>query len=840
MKGETRHSITTKRVAQEYYSGIKAHLQGARQQQWWGMAALFLAITGAVFTALSLQKSLAFGTTKLPTIAELNRGVTIYDKNDKFVCALRADADRQAIPLSKISPHMRNAIVAAEDRRFYSHHGVDPQGIIRAFFRNHQAGRIVEGGSTITQQLVKNLYCDKSERSYDRKIKEARMALDVEMRYPKAKILETYLNIVYFGGGVCGIERASQHYFNKPAANLNPSESAWLAGLVKAPSDLAVTTSKKAIARQKEILAIMGECGYLTPDKVKAASETKLAFKRGPLSRPWPHYIGCVEEVLEAELGDDLWKGGWKVYTNLDVDAQKLAEATINNGIKSAPKGIDQGSLVTMSLKDGAVHAIVGGAGAYENVQWNRATHPHTAGSTFKPFVYLAGLTQGVIQPDTIINDAPLKIEIPNGKPYEPKNFDGRFAGWITARAALATSRNVCSVRVAQTTGLGQVIDIARAAGIRAQLDSYPSLALGSCAISPMDMTTAYATLARGGVYMAPQIVRRIDTEGGNTYRTYRATPSTNLATEPTLQLLDVLQDVVRCGTGTRARIPGVAIAGKTGTSNNSKDIWFVGSTPETITTVWAGNDLNKPVRGAKVTGGVVMAKIWHDYMSVYLKNHPPKELAFTKPVKPLINEMPEYAENQLFYEQLTANDPSVQSQLSAAQLASQVTNVADLEKASENGIARAYDVQKLAAIKRLQNTYVASNDAPAVNGVSNYAYDQYGNYNSTNTSGYTARVSSISSTQAQAQQYRELPTTSSVWNSARRQETRSYLSHGTTGTQASTDELPPIRDGVQESSSAPSSRTVRLVSVDAVQDSQDTESAVKAAAVSDGVIYVR
>lgn len=836
MKGETQHSITTKRVAKENCSRIKGYLNGTTQRQWWGMAALFLTIIGVAFTALTVQRTLALGTTTLPTLTELNRGVTIYDKNDKYVCTLRAEADRKAIPITKISPHMRNAIVAAEDRRFYTHHGIDPQGIVRAFFRNQEAGHIVEGGSTITQQLVKNLYCDKNDRSYDRKLKEAKMALDVEMRYPKAKILETYLNVVYFGGGVCGVERASQHYFNKPAANLNPAESAWLAALVKAPSDLSATSSKKTIARQREILAIMGECGYLTPDKIKAANETKLAFKRGPLSRPWPHYIGCVEEVLATELGDDLWKGGWKVYTNLDVNAQKLAEATVNNGIKTAPKGIDQGALVTMSLKDGAVSAIVGGAGAYEDVQWNRATHPHTAGSTFKPFVYLAGLTQGVIQPDTIINDAPLKIEIPNGKPYEPKNFDGRFAGWITARTALATSRNVCSVRVAQATGIGQVIDIARAAGIRSQLDAYPSLALGACAVSPMDMTTAYATLARGGVYMAPQIVRRIDTESGSTYRTYRATPSANLATEPTLQLLDVLQDVVRCGTGTRARIPGVAIAGKTGTSNNSKDIWFVGSTPETITTVWAGNDLNKPVKGARVTGGVVMAKIWHDYMSVYLKSHPPHELAFAKPIKPLINGVPQYAENQLFYEQIASNDPSIQSSLSAPQLAAQVTNVSDLEKASNAGIARAYDVQKLAAIKRLQNTYVASN-APGISGVANYAYDQYGNYTATaQPSSNSNEANSAANAQPLTPGYRELPATSSVWNSIRRQETSSYVSqyHGTTGT-LERDEIPPVRDGRDSLSNQ---QPARLLNVDLPRESEEDVSSSRLDADDDDVIY--
>lgn len=854
MKGVIQHwkhikSIPLRQSAQNSHTWIRSRLKNTSPQKWLIVAALVLAVTGISVIALWLQKTLAFGTTSLPTLSQLNRGVTIFDKNDKYVCTLRADADRKAIPLSKISPHMRNAIVAAEDRRFYSHKGVDLQGIARAFYKNHQAGRIVEGGSTITQQLVKNLYCDKTDRSYGRKLKEARMALDVELRYPKEQILETYLNIVYFGGGVCGIERAAQYYFNKPAANLNPTESAWLAGLVKAPSDLSVRSSKAALARQREILVAMGECGFLTPENVSRATQAKLAFKKGPLSRPWPHYIGCVEEVLKTELGDDLWKGGWKVYTNLDVNAQKLAESVINNGIKNAPKGIDQGALVTMSLKDGAVHAIVGGAGAYENVQWNRAVHPHTAGSTFKPFVYLAALTQGIVQPDTMINDAPLKIEVPNGKPYEPENFDGRFAGWVTTRSALAASRNVCSVRVAQETGLGQVVDTARAAGIRSQLDAYPSLALGACAVSPMDMATAYATIARGGVYMAPQIVRRIDTEAGKMYRTYHATPSANLASEPTLQLLDVLQDVVRCGTGTRARIPGVAVAGKTGTSNDSKDIWFVGSTPETLTAVWAGNDLNKKVRGVRVTGGVVMAKIWHDYMSGYLKSHPPRALAFAKPAKPLINEIPQYAENQLFYEQIATNDPEVQPQLSAVELASRVTNVPDLEKASNVGIARAYDLQKLAAIKRLQNTYVAS--AGESNGVTNYAYDRYGNYVATPANvRQDAFNNSVRSVPAQplTQPYRELPVSTSVWNSARRQQTDSYLSHGrsvsyqadTRRVSSSNHSTPSYQDADSASISRSESQTERLLNVNDTATDQSDDSSVIQARETGGVIYVR
>lgn len=711
MKGVIQHSTSISRVITEKLTTTGAALKKAPRQLWWGLFAVTL-VTGAVLTVVQVRNSLHLPDGHLPTIAELNRGVTIYDCNDKYVCTLRAEADRQAIPLDRISKDMKNAIVAAEDRRFYEHHGVDPVGIARACWRNHQAGRIVEGGSTITQQLVKNLYLDPKERSYTRKVKEAFLAWDVNAKYSKAKILETYLNVAYFGGGVCGVERAAQHYFNKHANQLNVPESAYLAGLVKAPTDLTQPKNKKiALQRQKEVIAKMAEYGFITPEAKTLAMSAPLTFKRGPLSRPWPHYIGCVEDVLKRELGPELWRGGWKVYTNLDVNAQKLAEATINNGVKTAPKGIDQGALVSMSIKDGSVFAIVGGAGEYENVQWNRAVNPHTAGSSFKPFVYLAALNQGVIQPDTMINDAPLSIEQPPSKPYEPKNFDGQFKGWMPARTALATSRNVCAVRVAQATGLPQVIEMAQNAGVRSQLDAYPALALGCCAVTPLDMATSYATIARGGTYMAPQFIRRIETEQGLEHRVYKATPSANLPSEPTLQLLSALQDVVRCGTGTRARIPGVAVAGKTGTANDSKDIWFVGTTPDIVTAVWAGNDKHKAVRGTRVTGGVVMAKMWHDYMSPLLKSRKPEHLAFTKPATELMAVETKYADNQLFHESLDQTENGFE--YNTERLAAQVNNVGELETIEQKGIARSYDLQKLVALKRLRDNMIAKTETP-------------------------------------------------------------------------------------------------------------------------------
>lgn len=572
----------------------------------------------------------------LPTLKQAKSGVALYDRNGKWVCTAQADRDKQPVPLSKVSMNVRNAILAAEDSHFFSHEGIDPSGIMRALWANFKAGRIVEGGSTITQQLVRNLYLDKNDVSLQRKLKEALLAMNVDSRYSKAKILETYLNEVYFGGGVYGIERAAQRYFNKHAKDLNVAESAYLAGVIRAPSVLGAPQNEKtAMQRQRYVIGRMAEFDFITPDQAREAYATELAFQRGPHLLRFPHYMTNVLRVLENEVGEELWKKDWRVYTNLDVKAQALAEKTLNAGIKRGPRGINQGALVTMSLKDGGVLAIVGGVGRFEHNEWNRAVNPHTAGSAIKPFVYLAALMHGTITPETMVADEPIVIQTKGAPPWSPKNFDGEFKGMMTARQALATSRNVCAVRIGQATGMQNVVNTARRAGIReARMEPYPALSVGYAAISPLEMTTAYATLARGGVYMEPQFIRRIEDADGNLVKRFDPKPETRFPKNSVAQLVSMMQDVVQRGTGLLARLPGLQVAGKTGTADGGKDIWFVGFTPDTVTGVWGGNDLNKNVPGRQVTGGVVMAKMWHDFMTGFYKfNKPPVGLAFDRPI---------------------------------------------------------------------------------------------------------------------------------------------------------------------------------------------------------------
>jgi 1A family penicillin-binding protein len=656
------------------------------------------------------------GEVKLSTLSETSRGVKLFDGHDNFLCTIHADRDRQPVALSKVSINMRNAILAAEDRNFYRHSGLDLTGIARALWRNYAAGHIVEGGSTITQQLVRSLYLDKTDQSFKRKLKEAFLAWDIDHSYSKEKILETYLNEVYFGSGAYGVDRAAQRYFSKHADSLTISESAFLAGLIKSPSVLGTPANRKAaLVRQRLVIGKMADFGFIARDLSQKAQSSTLVFKSNWQTVPYPYYIRYAMQVLQRSLGNDLWTHDWRIYTHLDVQTQQIAESTLNKGIESAPRGIDQGALVTMSVRDGAVLAMVGGVGPYDNSPWNRALFPHTAGSSFKPFVYLAGLIDGVIQPDTLIYDAPLVDKSGDAQKYDPRNFDGRFLGWITARSALAWSRNVCSVRVAQEATIDRVIEVAHLAGIKAQLNPNPSLALGSCAVSPLDMTTAYATLARGGVYLEPQLLRRIECEDDSAKRTFQATPDTRLPNEAVAQLVDVMQDVVRCGTGTEARLLAHSVAGKTGTADNGKDLWFVGFTPDTVTAVWGGNDRNRSVRGIRVTGGAVMARIWHDYMtSFYSIRKVPVRLAFASPIRKLVTTVPQSSDARLLAGTIANADPNAKitdAQLNGANLREECNMFSstpaedfnNLQMLIARGIARASDLQRGQAKQRWQ-----------------------------------------------------------------------------------------------------------------------------------------
>lgn len=562
--------------------------------------------------------------------------IQIFDRNDHLICTVEGDQDRRVVPLNQISPQMQQAMLAAEDHHFFEHHGINFVSIGRAMLVNLTKGHVVEGGSTITQQLVKNLFFTDAQRTMDRKVKEALMSWEVERRYSKEKILEMYLNQVFFGNNAYGIERAASRYFDKNAAELDLAQSSFLAGLVKAPSDLgAIANRKAAVERQHEIIDKMVEYGYITSAQGKFAKSEKLTFKHGvnPMQK-YPYYISAVVESLRDHFSQsEMRQQGLRVYTNLDPQAQQIAEASLNADLKKTPKGVSQAALVSVSVPDGAVIALVGGVGDFWKHQFNRATNPHTAGSSFKPFVYLTAFIKGALTPDSIIEDTPLVVKQPYGLPdYAPKNFDHKFMGRIPVRRALAFSRNVCSVRITQLVGVDSVIETARLAGLTTKLEPNLSLALGSSAVTPLEMAGAYATLARMGVAIKPQLLRKIENNRGQIVEVFEQKVDKVFQVEPVANLVECMQGVVKFGTGTGAKLDDRPVAGKTGTADESKDIWFVGFTPDICTAVWGGNDENLPIAGHNVTGGDVMAKIWKHYMQAYYEAHPSPAGSFVAP----------------------------------------------------------------------------------------------------------------------------------------------------------------------------------------------------------------
>lgn len=610
---------------------------GTRQNFWFNLSVLLivLALTaGTVFLGI-----LAFGPG--PVLPTRYSGIAIMDGHDHEVALLESDRVIVPVTLSKIAKNLQEAIVCTEDKSFYQHHGVDPLSILRAVVTDASAHRFIQGGSTLTQQLVKNVFLINERRTLLLKVREAWMAMQIEQHYSKEQILETYLNNVYFGNNAYGVEQASERYFGKTASALSLPESAFLAGLVNAPSRLG-SDKTDALDRQRFVLDNMAKVGVISQTAANAAKKVKLSIgERSTTADKCSYYFASVQKDLQEALSaDQLYEKGVRAYTYLDVTAQSLATSSISDGIRRAPKGVSQGALVSIAVPTGGVIAMVGGAGTYQQSPWNRATSPHTAGSAFKPFVYLAGLISGVVKPDSMIDDAPLEVAVPgSSQVYSPKNFDGRFMGPITVRKALALSRNTCAVRVGQLVGPAKIAEVARQAGVMSNLNPTLALSLGASAVSPLDMASAYSTLARGGVRIEPALLRSVTSIDGKVLLQFNQQSERVFDQEPVAELVDALQDVVEKGTATHARLLGRPVAGKTGTADGARDIWFIGFTPDLVTAVWGGNDQNQAIAGKQVTGGTIMAGIWQQYMQAYYAKEPTPPGQFIAPRNPLIEE---------------------------------------------------------------------------------------------------------------------------------------------------------------------------------------------------------
>ncbi|MFM7449660.1 MAG: transglycosylase domain-containing protein [Leptolyngbyaceae cyanobacterium] len=550
----------------------------------------------------------------------------IYDMKGKLLASLHGEANRSVVPLDKISPHLKRAVIAIEDSHFYQHTGVNPGAVTRALIANWTEGRTVEGGSTLTMQLVKNLFLT-PKRAFSRKLAESVLATRVEQVFSKNQILEMYLNQVYWGHNTYGAETAAQSYFGKHATDLNLAESALMAGLIQAPESLSPFVNYKfSKQRQKDVLNRMADLKWITPQEADAAYKQPLKFGEITSFRgsQLPYITEAATQELTQRFGKDaLIKGGMRVQTTVDSKMQRIAEDTVlwgNQKLNNQGVYADQMALVAVDPRTHYVKAMVGGVD-YKKSQYNRATQAmRQPGSAFKPFVYYAAFASGKYTPDSIVNDTP--VSYPDGyEMYYPQNYDNTFAGPISIRRALEVSRNIPAIRLGQEIGLNKVIDVVRTIGIRSPIEPVVSLPLGSVDLTPLEMAGSYATLASNGWYSETTLIAQVTDSSGNVL--LDNTPKPQLVLDPwaTASLTDVLRGVVDRGTGVEARF-GRPAAGKTGTTSSERDIWFVGYVPQLATAIWAGNDNYSPV-GQGATGGGFIAPIWREFMYQALQNTP-------------------------------------------------------------------------------------------------------------------------------------------------------------------------------------------------------------------------
>ncbi|MEN3349127.1 MAG: penicillin-binding protein [Bradyrhizobium sp.] len=526
---------------------------------------------------------------------------------DGSVLAQRGEMAGANVAMKDLPPYLPKAFIAIEDRRFYSHYGVDPLGILRAAVTNVMHRGVSQGGSTLTQQLAKNLFLTQ-ERTMARKLQEAELAIWLERKHSKNEILELYLNRVYFGSGAYGVEAAAQRYFGKSAKNVTVAEAAMLAGLVKSPSRLAPNRNPEgAEQRAQVVLAAMADAKFITDAQAKASiGQPSIAVK--PTGAGTVNYvadwIGEVLDDLVGQIDQDI-----VVQTTIDPKLQNTAEAAIIDELaaKSIKFNVSQGALVAMT-PDGAVRALVGGRN-YAESQYNRAvTAKRQPGSAFKPFVYLTAVEAG-LTPDTIRTDAPLDI-----KGWKPENYTHEYFGSVTLTQALAMSLNTVAVRLGLEVGPKNVVRTAHRLGISSKLDPNVSIALGTSEVSVIELVGAYAPFANGGFGIAPHVITKIRTSAGKLLYD-RPNDPPNQVIDPRYDSMmnSMMRETLISGTARKAEIPGWTAAGKTGTSQDYRDAWFIGYTAHLVTGVWLGNDDNSPTK--KATGGGLPVEVWSRFM---------------------------------------------------------------------------------------------------------------------------------------------------------------------------------------------------------------------------------
>ena len=544
---------------------------------------------------------------------------------------------RTSVTIGSLPRHVGQAFVAIEDQRFYQHDGVDLVGVAAAM-KDAVMGN-ARGASTITQQLVGNMHptiIDRRDGSLGRKIREQNAARDMEKRYTKAQILEAYLNTIHFGHGWYGIDAAARHYFNKPAARLTLGEAATLAAMPKGPALYDPERYPERVRQRRNlVLALMAQQNYITAGEKARAQAAALGTARQSLDASY-NYMVNVARVQAERGGVNLSEGGFRVITTLDPVLQRASATALREVVsgaetprRKARKGASpppaagtlQGAVVMLSPLTGEVLALVGGkdfaTSSFDRVIDGR----RQPGSSFKPFVYGTALLQG-IPPNTIEQDTALSILLPTGKTYSPDNSDGRFLGPLTMREALVQSRNPVAVQLGMQVSIDSVSALAHRMGLDATIPPYPSSAIGTASVRPLDMATAFGAIANGGAAIKPRFVQRVEDRTGRTVWTPKVTPPQYaMDTRVAFVLRDMMRDVVERGTATSVRkyvSKEIPVAGKTGTTNGSTDVWFVGMTPELVGAVWVGYDAPKPIAGGQAAGGTVAAPIFGRAVQAY------------------------------------------------------------------------------------------------------------------------------------------------------------------------------------------------------------------------------
>jgi len=575
----------------------------------WG--AIFLVVFFAVFARDLPDTSTLYNVDRQPSI-------TYLDRNGALI-AVRGTQQAPPADLDALPDYVPAAFIAIEDRRFYHHPGFDPIGMTRAIAANMRAGRVVQGGSTLTQQLAKNLFLS-PDQNMKRKVQELMLAVWLEMKFSKKEILALYLNRVYFGAGAYGIEAASQRYFDKGAKDLTVGEAALLAGLLKAPSRYSpVSESERAAARATVVLNEMVDAGVISPEQRAQAVTEPVRVSRTLASQHAQYFVDWLDKQIRELVGEPT--EDMIVETTLDLTLQTSAERAVRRILdRDRSRGVQQAALVALD-GEGRVRAMIGGA-SYADSQFNRAVDARRqAGSAWKPFVYLTALESGYT-PQTLVNDAPIRI----GN-WSPRNYTGDYRGEMTLSQAVAQSINTVAAGLADQIGRDNVARTARRLGISSRIGLEPAMALGAVEVSPLDMAQAYDAFANGGKRVRAYGISRIRTPQGRVIyqRASRETGPVQAISNPYLYYLNqMLRGVMTSGTGRSAAIAGRDVAGKTGTTSDYKDAWFVGYTGGFVTAVWVGKDDNSAMRG--VTGGSSPAAIWRGFMEAALPrlNAPP------------------------------------------------------------------------------------------------------------------------------------------------------------------------------------------------------------------------